>query len=49
MVVKIFNIFNGVYMMSIHEWSHLDEILESDAGLGGCGGWFPVNPGFPVG
>ena len=36
-----FNIFNGVSMMSIDEWSHPDGILESDACLGGCGGWFP--------
>jgi hypothetical protein len=28
-------------MMSIDEWSHPDDILESDACLGGCGDWFP--------
>ena len=32
--------FNGVSMMSIEEWSQPDEILESDACLSGCGGWF---------
>ena len=37
---KFLNIFNGVSMMSIDEWSHPDEILESDACLGGCEGWF---------
>jgi hypothetical protein len=26
--------------LSIDEWSHPDNILESDAFLGGCGGWF---------
>ena len=38
---ELLNIFIGVPMMSIDEWSHPVEILESDACLGGCGGWFP--------
>ena len=38
---KFLNIYNGVSMMALENWSDPDEILESDATLGGCGGWFP--------
>ncbi|CAG2232772.1 unnamed protein product [Mytilus edulis] len=32
--------YNGVSMMALEDWSQPDEILETDATLSGCGGWF---------
>ena len=37
---KFLKTYNGVSMMAIEDWSSPDEILESDATLTGCGGWF---------
>ena len=43
---KFLKTFNGVSMMSMEDWSRPDEILESDATLSGCGGWFPESREF---
>lgn len=33
-------LYNGVSMMFLEDWSQPDEIVESDATLSSCGGWF---------
>ncbi|CAG2191328.1 unnamed protein product [Mytilus edulis] len=32
--------YNAVSMITLEDWSQPDEILETDATLSGCGGWF---------
>ena len=38
--LRFIQIYNGVSMMLIEEWSYPDAIVSTDACLVGCGGWF---------